>query len=125
MNKLRNFLARRATDWRDFKAAARAFLKRPSTLSVIIAAFTAGMPVLAHADLWNGTLCNAANQILDNELYTTVSLGSAAGMIIAWMLDDGKSAIKLNALRIGAGTLTLLNLPVVYGAITNHAYACG
>lgn len=125
MKKLRNLLAAAVSWWRDFKPVARAFLKRPSTLSVIIATLTSCMPALAHADLWNGTLCNAANQILDNELYTTVSLGSAAGMIIAWMLDDGKSAIKLNALRIGAGTLTLLNLPVVYGAITNHAYACG
>lgn len=109
---------------RQVEQACRTQLRRPGTAALLSAIMAASHPLLAHAGIWSGGLCKAYQQILDDELITAVSMGCAAVAIIVWVIDDGKSQIKLWLLRVIAATLVLFNLPVVWGAVTSHAPSC-
>jgi hypothetical protein len=108
----------------DFVAACNELKKnrhfRHASAFIVTGTFLALVPELAHAGLWNGGLCNGYQSIMDNEMAEVISLGAGAGGIVAWLMDDGKSQIKTTALRLGAGTLGLLNLPIIWATIFNH-----
>jgi hypothetical protein len=108
----------------DLRAACHALQKsegfRHACAFTLTGAFLALVPELAHAGIWNGGLCQGYQQIMDSEMAETVSLAAAAGGVVAWLMDDGKSQVKTMALRVGAGTLFIINLPVIWAAIFNH-----
>jgi hypothetical protein len=90
----------------------------------LVGLYIATTPLYANAGIWNGGLCRAYSNILDDELKTAVSLVFFVAGIVAWLLDDGKSNVKTMALKGIGGTLVIANLPVIWQLIFGRAASC-
>ncbi|MDR8398471.1 hypothetical protein PQR10_25540 [Paraburkholderia phytofirmans] len=92
--------------------------------AILIALWLGSIPAIAHAGIWNGGLCTVYQDVLDNELLEVVSLSALVGSIVLWLLDDGRSNIKTHVLRGVLGTLSILNMPLLWAQVFNHGAAC-
>lgn len=92
--------------------------------AILVALWLGSIPAIAHAGIWNGGLCTVYQDVLDNELLEVVSLSALVGSIVLWLLDDGRSNIKTHVLRGVLGTLSILNMPLLWAQVFNHGAAC-
>ncbi|MCW3677846.1 hypothetical protein [Burkholderia cenocepacia] len=104
--------------------AAQSALSRKATTAYLVGITLLTAPLYAHAGIWSGGLCRAYQNIVDDELKSIVSLVALAAAIIIWLMDDGKSNIKIWVLRGIAGTLTLFNLPIIWALVMNRSLTC-
>lgn len=85
-------------------------------LSLLAPAFAQG--------IYGGRLCLAFQMVFDNELISLIVLVASGGAILAWMLDDGASKIKLQMLRIGAGLGALFGITTLLSMIAGRNLVC-
>ncbi|WP_454688257.1 hypothetical protein [Achromobacter aloeverae] len=77
------------------------------------------------AGIWGGRLCSAFQYVVNSELISVVALIACSGVIILWLLDDGKgSKIKTDALRIAAGLSGLFGIATVIALVSGQNVAC-
>lgn len=85
-------------------------------LSLLVPAFSQG--------IYGGRLCSGFQMVFDSELISLIVLVACGGAILAWMLEDGASKIKLQLLRIGAGLGALFGIPTLLSMIAGRNLVC-